>query len=177
MKITRQIWFWLMCIAVILLLGLVCFLAIIWKPFTSIISSGILWTIIGIITSIVVSATTHHAILKRDKKINTIRELGLIRNAYPTMRKKGASEKVAYLRAMEFFCLGVLEDVFDLEIVIKMSGHFLKKQYQEYMRDFAFSKRINGHEYEHYICVMDIISHKINQYENKSLCMIEEDNI
>jgi len=134
-----------------------------WKIFTY----DLFWTIFGIVAATVISLLTHRSILKRDKKINTIAEFSKIRTKYPDLSCMKAAKcrswcefkrkRIAYLKEMEFFCVGLNNGVFDINILKKMSGHLLVTQYRRYMRKVAFSRLDKGFEYQEYIKVMETL--------------------
>lgn len=171
----KQSWFWLMLIAIINFLFLIVILITMLElhniHFYKIFVSELFWSIVGMLTTIVISIVTHRLILKRDKRINTISEFSKIREKYSdlsTLKKANCEndvqlneKRLAYLKQMEFLYIGIKEDVFDMEIVEKMSGHLLKKQYYSYMQDFALSRVKKGFEYRAYFEIMDKLCKKI----------------
>lgn len=165
----KQSWFYLMLIAIINFLFLIVILITMLKlhniNFYKIFVSELFLSIVGMATTIVISIVTHRQILNRDKRINTISEFSKIREKYSDLStpEKANCEndvplnekRLAYLKQMEFFCIGIQEKVFDMKIVERMSGRLLKKQYCSYMRDFALSRVKKGFEYKEYFEIMD----------------------
>ena len=130
------------------------------------------------ILALLFSVWAHFYIVIRDKKIHTISALSRIRAKYPNLSscrkakcktfKELQEKRKAYLIEMEFFCSGINEDIYDFEIVKIMSGHLLAKQYDKYMRRFAYRRIVKGYEYKEYLKVMDdLYNYYINKEELK----------
>ena len=161
----KNCWMWLIAITVILCIILLSILIVHSFTFVQIFMNPTFWSIAGIIVTTVTSIITHRIIIKRDKQTNTISELSKIRQKYPDLHNCEAADckteeeleikRTAYLKSMEFFCVGVKEDVYDLNIVYKMSGHLLTRQYDSYMKDHAETRIKNDWEYKAYFEVME----------------------
>ena len=63
---------------------------------------------------------------------------------------------------MELFCVGISEGIYDLDIVRKMSGNMLVKQYDKYMRSFMLTKRKHKKSYENYEKVMEKLKNSLS---------------
>ena len=79
-----------------------------------------------------------------------------------------------YLKRMEFFCLGINEGVFSIEIATKMSGHLLVKQFNDYMKYFAESHQTKGFEYRQYMIVMEKMARLLDEQKYKKALKLEE---
>ena len=156
----KQTYIWLIILSVLLFLVLLILLYKVNFPFLYFIKSELFWTIFGILLATAISIYTHLSILKRDKKALTIQTLSLIRNKYPNLKSVSTAKcesqeelnklRVAYLKEMEFFAVGIKEDVFDINIVAKMSGHLLVTQYDDYMNKVVNQARTHDWAYTNY---------------------------
>ena len=158
-----------LCIIIAILLALIlvvlCFNIKLEIP--AILKNQLFWTIITLVISISVSIITHLNIINRNKRINTITEFSKIRTKYRYLGSCATKEKkIKYLQEMEFFCTGINEKVFDLNIVNKMSGGLLVKQYDSYMKKFAFSRKTKKCYYENYLSVME----RLKQIRSEKSC-------
>lgn len=188
-KIFKEQWFWLMLCFVAIFFILLVFIYYVKFPIIEIFKLFDIETIIsiiGIILATVISLYSHKQIIKRDLKSNTMEQLSKIRsenpNLYSVKTANCASEdelkekRLKYLKKMEFFCLGINEGVFSIEIATKMSGHLLVKQYSNYMKRFAKSRQVKGFEYSDYIIVMEKMTELLNQSKYKNSSKLEEDD-
>ena len=50
-------------------------------------------------------------------------------------------QKLEYLNELEYFSVGVNQKIYDIDVVIKMSGHRLIRQYDNWMRSFIDDRR------------------------------------
>ena len=79
----------------------------------------------------------------------------------------GEEELTAYLRELERFCAGVLEGVYDLDVVVSLAGNLLLSQYDGFMRQLIEERRRQTHQqaskdtiYLDYITVIEQIRKK-----------------
>jgi len=94
---------------------------------------------VGVFVSVIIYLNT----VNHQKKILTIQEFSKIRERYPDVSPNVTSDdnRLEYLKDMERFCVGIHNNIYDIEIVRDMSGHRLIKQYDSYMKDFVQSRR------------------------------------
>lgn len=136
------------------------------------------WTsLIALIISIIgvaVSIFNYLSTVKRENKINTLKEFSNIRNKYSNLSPYAANcvsddIRKKYLREMERFCTGVNVKVYDIKILYKMSGHFLITQYDTYLCELIKSVRSEENDcwkycqYEKFIDKLKKQSEKINK--------------
>lgn len=126
----------------------------------------------GTVTAAGIAVLTYRDSVLRSCRLETIRELSRIRMKYPNMARKarlpGAEEELtAYLRELERFCVGVLEGVYDLDVVVSIAGSLLLSQYDGFMKQLIEERRKQtaqqasaGTIYIDYIMVMEQIRRK-----------------
>lgn len=167
----KKYWIWCIALFTVEIADLIVNVFNLHLNFSSFIRSDVFWTSCSIVIASVISIWTHKAIVNRDRKMNTIKHLREIRMKYPNITdsklKHLANEKVKnirlqYLNEMEFFCVGISEGIYDLDIVRKMSGNMLVKQYDKYMRSFMLTKRKHKKSYENYEKVMEKLKNSLS---------------
>ena len=126
----------------------------------------------GTITAAGIAAITYRDSVLRAGRLETIREFSRIRMKYPNMARQaglpgGEEELTAYLRELERFCVGVLEGVYDLDVVVSLAGNLLLSQYDGFMRQLIEERRRQTHQqaskdtiYLDYITVIEQIRKK-----------------
>ena len=95
---------------------------------------------IAAVAGAIISVAVYRHAVKRERKINTIREYVRIRNQFP-YEKIPENQLKPYLREMEFFCTGINEGLYDFGVLRKMSGRRLLSQYNNYMREYISDRR------------------------------------
>ncbi len=171
MKWYKKYWIWCFALFVAEIAGLIVNVFNLHLNFFSFIRSDVFCTLCSIIIASAISIWTHKAIVNRDRKMNTIKHLSEIRIKYPNItdsrlkhlaKGKGENIRLQYLNEMEFFCVGISEGIYDLDIVRKMSGNMLVKQYDKYMRNFMLTKRKHKKSYENYEKVMEKLKNSLS---------------
>lgn len=131
----------------------------------------------GTVTAAGIAVITYRDSVIRACKLETIKEFSRIRMKYPNMSRKakepGSEEIVtAYLRELERFCTGVLEGVYDIDIVATIAGSLLVSQYDDFMKKLIEKRRGTmdgkpnaGRIYEEYIIVIQ----KVRQKKQKKM--------
>lgn len=94
-------------------------------------------SVAGAVISVVIYLRT----VKREAKIATLNVLRNLRGKYPDFGYKTDDEKTQYLKEMEFFCTGVNEKIYDINIVKKMSRTFLLSQYECVFKEFIKERK------------------------------------
>ena len=185
-RLYKEQWFWLMLCFVALLLIAIAFMYHTKFPLLQLLKSldcQTIISIIGIVLATLISLYSHMKIINRDLKINTIEHLSKIRAEFPNLSsanmancsaEKLEEKRAQYLKRMEFFCLGINEGAFSIEIATKMSGHLLVKQFNNYMKSFVDDHRTNGYEYRNYDIVMERMSELLNETKYKKALKLEE---
>lgn len=103
------------------------------------------------VVACVISVVVYKHTVSREARTETIKQLTLLRSKYPKVSWLTKKQKINYLRDMEFFCAGVNEKIYDLDIVKKMSGRRLLKDYTA-LEDFvAQRKQMQTHPETTYI--------------------------
>lgn len=95
----------------------------------------------------VISVIIYLHTINRERKLYTTQEFFKLRDKYPNLYNATQDKRLQYLKEMERFCTGVNNKVFDIKIIKQMSGHFLVKQYDDYMQELIYSRR-NDNENE-----------------------------
>ncbi len=91
--------------------------------------------------SLIVTIRANAKNRKRESTIQTMHKLIPIRDQYTNMRNSSDEERKNYLRNMEYFATGVNNDVYSIQIVNKMSGGLLVRQYDDYLREYIEEAR------------------------------------
>lgn len=117
------------------------------------------------------SAITYHNSVSRNRKIETLKELSLIRERYPNVSPNAPNPvdeatRTEYLKAMERFCTGVNLNLYDIEVVKNISGQMLVKQYKDYMGSFVAEKREKSKTIppEDLYCQYEAVIKKLKKY-------------
>ncbi len=98
----------------------------------------------------VISVIIYLHTINRERKLYTTQEFFKLRDKYPNLYNATQDKRLQYLKEMERFCTGVNNKVFDIKIIKQMSGHFLVKQYDDYMQELIYSRRNdNDNEWEY----------------------------
>lgn len=115
---------------------------------------GNIAAVIGAIISVSVYGNT----VKREKKILTIETFSKIREKY----KKEISEndRTKFLKEMEFFCVGINEGIYDINIIKKMSGKLLLEQYDG-MKPYIKERKATHQDPECYWCEYEKVMQKL----------------
>ena len=102
---------------------------------------------IAAVVGAIISVFVYRGTVNREKRILTIENFSKIRDKYP-QELYGSNERIKldYLRDMEFFCLGVNQNIYSFDIMQKMSGKRLLAQYECYMKEFISERRANHSE-------------------------------
>lgn len=115
------------------------------------------------IGSLIVAIFVHWRIVSRDRKRETIAEFNKIRDKYPNINFSSSyDEKLAYLKELERFCVGVNQGIYDLDILAKMSRSLLVSQFA-YMKNLVKERREDLEQesaYSEYIIVMNKLESK-----------------
>lgn len=106
---------------------------------------GNIAAVIGAIISVAVYSHT----VKREKKLLTIDTFSKIREKYH--KEIPENERMKFLKEMEFFCVGINEGIYDINIIKKMSGKLLLEQYDE-MKPYIKERRTVLQNSECYWC-------------------------
>lgn len=126
----------------------------------------------GTVTAAGIAVLTYRDSVLRACRLETIKEFSRIRMKYPNMARKarlpGAEEELtAYLRELERFSVGVLEGVYDLDVLVSLAGNLLLTQYDGFMKQLIEERRKQtaqqasaGTIYIDYITVMEQIRRK-----------------
>ena len=87
------------------------------------------------VAGFVLSVIIYKRTLNRERRLDTLKTLSELR-----VNESGTTN-IEYLKALEFFATGVNQGIYDINIVKKMSGNRLVKQYDENLRDLVEKKR------------------------------------
>ena len=99
------------------------------------------------VVAIAISLWTYKHGIEKERKTDTIRKLSEIRNTYFNTKNLEKKDKLKYLNELEFFAIGIKEDIYDIDIVSKMSGSRLIKQYDKWANEFIKERRkLNNHD-------------------------------
>ena len=99
------------------------------------------------VVAIAISLWTYKHRIEKERKTDTIRKLSEIRNTYFNTKNLEKKDKLKYLNELEFFAIGIKEDIYDIDIVSKMSGSRLIKQYDKWANEFIKERRkLNNHD-------------------------------
>lgn len=88
-----------------------------------------------------ISTWTYIHGLNRERRVDTIESLRRIRTKYFNTKSLSDKEKLQYLNEMEYFATGINSQIYDLEIVNKMSGGRLISQYKDWCENFIEERR------------------------------------
>ena len=80
--------------------------------------------------------------LNRERRVDTIESLRRIRTKYFNTKSLSDKEKLQYLNEMEYLATGINSQIYDLEIVNKMSGGRLISQYKDWCENFIEERRM-----------------------------------
>lgn len=92
--------------------------------------------------------------VRRESKLLVMEEYSKIRDKYPSLNNASDEERRAYLKEMEFLCLGINNKIYDFDTLRKMSGKRLVSIYQDcfvnYISDSrkSYGNELNWIEYE-----------------------------
>lgn len=89
------------------------------------------------VAGFVLSVIIYKRTLNRERRLDTLKTLSELRVKF----SKPGTTNTKYLKALEFFATGVNQGIYDINIVKKMSGNRLVKQYDENLRDLVEKKR------------------------------------
>ena len=93
------------------------------------------------VVAIVISLWTYSHGIERERKADTIRKLSEIRNTYFNTKGLGNKDKLKYLNELEFFAIGIKENIYDINIASKMSGSRLIGQYDSWAAELIKERR------------------------------------
>ena len=98
--------------------------------------------IIVAVMGVIVSALIYAHTVRRERKLDTMREFSRIREKFPEVLQLDSQEKeiMQYLTEMERFCTGVNLNLYDWKIINKMSGNRLISQYRGFTKEFIKSR-------------------------------------
>lgn len=121
------------------------------------------------VVALVISVAVYWHGLKREIKLETIKSFSEIRKRYFNTKKMDDRQKLKYLNELEYFAVGVEQKIYDIDIVIKMSGRRLKRQYDSWIKEFIKDRRErfdlqNKNAYIELERMMEIIKKKIEKH-------------
>ena len=86
------------------------------------------------VAGFVLSVIIYKRTLNRERRLDTLKTLS-------ELRVKFSESDTTSIKYLEFFATGVNQGIYDINIVKKMSGNRLVKQYDENLRDLVEKKR------------------------------------
>lgn len=114
-------------------------------------NKGLAWERLGAwgtVTAAGLAVATYKDSVLRMRRLETINELTEIRDRFPNMRRfahksdpESKDKLLAYLRRMERFSTGILEEIYDIDIVSNIAGTLLVSQYDEFMKDLIEERK------------------------------------
>lgn len=96
---------------------------------------------ISAVVAIIISIALYRHGLNRERRTDTLKNLSEIRRRYFNTKTLDEKEKLKYLNELEYFATGVNEKIYDINIVRKMSGSRLIRQYDNWIADFIQVRR------------------------------------
>ncbi len=107
---------------------------------------------IGTIVSIIAAIIVYHKNYHKEQIANTVKAFPELRSLYPELYKRLINnpnledkeidlELKKYMTAIEHFAVGVNMGAFDIEVVNRMSGSMLVRQYELYIETFIKKHR------------------------------------
>ena len=91
--------------------------------------------------AIIISIIIYRHGLRKERKLDTLKMLSIIRKEYFNTRELDEKNKLKYLNELEYFATGVNEKIYDIQIVKKMCGSRLKRQYNNWAAAFIKKRR------------------------------------
>ena len=103
----------------------------------------------GTVTAAAIAAFTYKDSVTKSRKLDTINEIIRIREEFPNMWKfanKSDQESkdmlLAYLRKLERFSVGVIEGIYDINIVSMAAGALFITQFDNFMENLIEERKI-----------------------------------
>lgn len=93
------------------------------------------------VVAIIISIALYRHGLNRERRTDTLKNLSEIRRRYFNTKALDEKEKLKYLNELEYFATGVNEKIYDINIVKKMSGSRLIRQYDNWIAEFIQVRR------------------------------------
>lgn len=118
------------------------------------------------VVAIVISLWTYSHGIERERKADTIRKLSEIRNTYFNTKGLGNKDKLKYLNELEFFAIGIKENIYDINIASKMSGSRLIGQYDSWAAELIKERR-KGKKHSTAYCEYEKMIKDLKDLKNK----------
>lgn len=131
------------------------------------------WNAVGAIATCIaaiIALYVYYLTTERDRKLSTIKEYSLIREKYDNVCKmKEFNYEIIkeYLIEMERFSTGLNNDLYDIDILIEMSGNRLVKQYDSCLKDYIDMKRKKSTHPDTIYCEYENVIRKIRNKVEK----------
>jgi len=112
--------------------------------------------------SVVITIVFHYRDRYISRKVNTYNALNELYDAYYSMHGSVNSrtyrEKVQFLSKVNRFSTAAIEGMYDMKIIKKQAGSFLKRLYKELMSDLIRQRRSQFHRDTYYSSIEKLLS-------------------
>ena len=118
------------------------------------------------VVAIAISLWTYKHGIEKERKTDTIRKLSEIRNTYFNVKNLKKKDKLKYLNELEFFAIGIKENIYDINIASKMSGSRLIGQYDSWAAELIKERR-NDKKHSTAYCEYEKMIKDLKKLKNK----------